>query len=203
MSITDQVLALLVIYGLPVLFTVIVICSVGIPFPVSLVLVAAGSFVQQGEMSLWSVILVASLAAILGDQVGYGLARWCGRRLVGKISRGLGVEQQIQQAERFTRRWSGAGIFLSRWLITALGPWVNITSGIAGYPWQRFLLWDVVGELLWVVLYVMLGYLFSNRVQAMVEIMGNLAWVVLGLIVAMFLGWKVVGYVRPGTSAEC
>jgi membrane-associated protein len=199
MSLTDQVLAALLLYGLPVLFGVILICSVGIPFPVSLMLVAAGSFVQQGDMKLWQVIVVASVAAIAGDQVAYCLARWGGRRLIGRVSRSIGVEAQIKQAEALTRQWSGTGIFLSRWLVTALGPWVNVTSGIAGYPWQRFLLWDVLGEVLWVVLYVTLGYIFSGRVQAMVDILGNLAWVVVGLIVAIILGWKLKGYVlqRP------
>jgi membrane protein DedA with SNARE-associated domain len=199
MSLTDQVLAALLLYGLPVLFGVILICSVGIPFPVSLMLVAAGSFVQQGDMKLWQVIVVASVAAIAGDQVVYCLARWGGRRLIGRVSRSIGVEAQIKQAEALTRRWSGTGIFLSRWLVTALGPWVNVTSGIAGYPWRRFLIWDVLGEVLWVVLYVTLGYIFSGRVQAMVDILGNLAWVVVGLIVAIILGWKLKGYVlqRP------
>jgi hypothetical protein len=50
MTITDQVLAALLLYGLPVLFGVILICSIGVPFPISLMLVAAGSFVEQGEM---------------------------------------------------------------------------------------------------------------------------------------------------------
>jgi len=199
LSITDQVLAALLLYGLPVLFGVILICSAGVPFPVSLVLVAAGSFAQQGEMKLWQVIVVASAAAVAGDQVAYCLARWGGRSLIGRVSRSMGVDEQIKQAEALTRRWSGAGIFLSRWLVTALGPWVNVSSGIAGYPWRRFLLWDVLGEVLWVVLYVTLGYLFSDRVQTMVEILGNLAWVVVGLIVAVILGWKLKGYVlqRP------
>jgi membrane-associated protein len=199
MSITDQVLAALLLYGLPVLFGVILICSVGIPFPVSLMLVAAGSFVQQGDMKLWQVIVVASVAAIAGDQVAYGLARWGGRSLIGRVSRSLGVDAQIKKAEALTRRWSGTGIFLSRWLVTALGPWVNVTSGIACYPWRRFLLWDALGQVLWVVLYVTLGYIFSGRVQAIVEILGNLTWVVVGLIVAIILGWKLKGYVlqRP------
>jgi membrane protein DedA with SNARE-associated domain len=202
MSITDQVLSALLLYGLPVLFGTILICSVGIPFPVSLLLVAAGSFVQQGDMKLWQVIIVASAAAIAGDQVGYGLARWGGRRLIGRVSRSLGVDAKIKQAEALTKRWSGAGIFLTRWLVTALGPWVNVTSGLAGYPWRRFLLWDVLGQVLWVVLYVTLGYIFSDRVQAMVEILGNLAWAVVGLIVAVFLGWKLLGYVLVRQVAE-
>ena len=200
MSITDQVLAALLLYGLPVLFGVILICSIGIPFPASLVLVATGSFVAQGEMRLWQVIAVASAGAVLGDQVGYGLARWGGRRLIGRISRRIGGETKIQKAEAFFKSWSGAGIFLSRWLVTGLGPWVNVTSGIAAYPWQRFLLWDMLGEILWVVLYVIVGYIFSDRVQAVADIAGSLTWVIVGLLVAVILGWKLVQYVRADSS---
>src|SRR6266404_3657455 len=202
MNPTDQVLAALLTYGLPVLFCVILICSVGIPFPISLMLVAAGSFVEQGEMKLWQVIAVGSLAAVLGDQIGYGLSRWGRRRLINRITRRLGIENKIKEAEVLTKRWRGAGIFFSRWLITALGPWVNVASGIAGYPWRRFLLWDVLGEVLRVVLYVCIGYAFSNRVQAMAEILGNLAWVAVGLIVAVILGWKLMGYApqRPDNT---
>lgn len=197
MSITDQVLAALLVYGLPVLFGVILICSVGVPFPISLMLVAAGSFVEQGEMKLWQVIAVASVGAVLGDQIAYGLSRWGGRRLINRLSRRIGGEAKIKQAEALTKRWSGAGIFLSRWLLTALGPWVNVASGIAAYPWRRFLFWDVLGEVLWVILYVSIGYAFSNRVQAIAEILGNLAWVIAGLIVTVILGWQLVRYVRP------
>ena len=197
MSITDQVLAALLVYGLPVLFGVILVCSVGVPFPISLMLVAAGSFVEQGEMKLWQVIAVASLAAILGDQIAYGLSRWGGRRLVKRLSRKIGVEDQIKQAEALTNRWSGTGIFFSRWLVTALGPWVNVASGIALYPWRRFVLWDVLGEVLWVVMYVGIGYAFSNRVQAIGEILGNLSWVVVGLILTLILGWQLLRYFRP------
>jgi membrane-associated protein len=202
MTLTDQVLAALLTYGLPVLFGVILICSVGIPFPISLMLVAAGSFVEQGEMKLWQVIAVASVAAVLGDQVAYGLSRWGGRPLINKISRRLRVENKIKEAEALTKRWSGTGIFLSRWLITALGPWVNVASGIGRYPWRRFLLWDVLGEMIWVVLYVCIGYAFSNRVQAIAEILGNLTWVIVGLIAAVILGWQSVRYVRPKPASN-
>jgi membrane-associated protein len=202
MSVTDQVLAALLVYGLPVLFGVILICSVGIPFPISLMLVAAGSFVEQGDMKLWQVITVASVAAVLGDQIGYSLSRWGGRRVVNRLSRKIGVEANIKQAEALTNRWSGAGIFLSRWLITALGPWVNVASGIAAYPWRRFLFWDVLGELLWVMIYVGIGYAFSNSVQSIAEKLGNLSWVVVGFIVTLILGWQLVRYVRPKPAPD-
>jgi len=200
MSLTDQVLAALLVYGLPVLFGVILICSVGVPFPISLMLVAAGSFVEQGEMKLWQVIAVASVAAVLGDQIGYGLSRWAGPRLIKRLSRRIDAETKIKQAEALTKRWSGASIFLSRWLVTALGPWVNVASGIANYPWRRFLFWDVLGEVLWVILYVGIGYVFSNRVQAIAEILSNLAWVIAGLFVTVILGWRLVRIYAPAAT---
>ena len=200
MSITDQLLAALLVYGVPLLFAVVAIAAVGVPFPVSLTLVAAGSFAKQGEMRLLPVILAGSLAAILGDQIGYGLSRWGGRRLIDRITRRLGGEKKIKKAEALSKKWGGPGIFFSRWLVTELGPWLNVTSGIAGYPWRRFIFWDVLGEVLWVVLYVMLGYIFSDRVQYIAEILGNLAWAILALIVAIILGWKLFRYFRPSTS---
>jgi len=200
MSITDQLLAELLVYGVPLLFVVVAIAAVGVPFPMSLTLVAAGSFAKQGEMRLLSVILAGSLAAILGDQIGYGISRWGGRRLIDRITRRAGGAEKIKQAEALSKKWGGSGIFFSRWLVTQLGPWINVTSGIAGYPWRRFIFWDVLGEVLWVVLYVMLGYIFSDRVQYIVEILGNLGWAILALVVTIILGWKLFRHFRTADS---
>jgi membrane protein DedA with SNARE-associated domain len=160
-------------------------------------LVAAGSFVEQGEMKLWLVVIVASTAAVMGDQIGYGMARWVGRRLVARITHKIGGEDKIRKAEALAKRWGGPGIFISRWLVTSLGPWLNVTSGIAEYPWSRFILWVVLGDVLWVVMNVMLGYIFSDRVQAIAEVLGYLGWIILGFIVAVILGWKILKYLRP------
>jgi membrane-associated protein len=194
-SITDQLLAALLVYGLWLLFAVIAIASIGVPLPVTLMLVVAGSFVEQGEMKFWEVVTVASAAAVVGDQVGYGLARWRGRKVTLALARRLG-ETGIGKAEEFTRRYGGAGIFLSRWLVTWLGPWLNLTSGLTRYPWRRFLLWDTLGQVLWVTLYVVLGKIFSDRVQELMEVLGSLGWVNVGVFVAGFLGWKTLQYLR-------
>ena len=200
MSLTDHLLTALLLYGLPALFGITAIAAVGVPLPTTLMLVAAGSFIKQGEMVLWQVIIVTSTAAVLGDQIGYGLARWGGRSLVERIGRKIGGEAKIRKTVALAKRWGGPGIFFSRWLVTSLGPWLNVTSGIAEYPWRRFILWDVLGDLLWVVLNVMLGYIFSDRVQAITEVFGNLAWVIIGIVVAVILGWKIIQYLRSQDS---
>jgi membrane-associated protein len=186
--VTDQLLTLVTGYGLPALFAVLVLAAVGAPLPATLLLIAAGSFVEQGEMNLVQVLVVGSIAAILGDQLGYALGRWGGRTLVQKLTKRFGNEQ-LGRAERFTTRYGGAGIFFSRWLVSSLGPWINFTSGITAYPYPRFVLWGVLGELVWVGLCVMLGNIFSDRVQYLADVLGNLTWVILGCVLTVVLGW--------------
>lgn len=50
---------------------------------------------------------------------------------------------------------------------------------------------DIAGEVLWVVLYVALGRAFSDKVQMLADLLGHLTWVILGLGVTTFLGWKL------------
>jgi len=202
MSITDQLLAALLLYGMPALFGVALIASVGAPLPAGLMLIAAGSFVEQGDMELWHVGIVAISAAVLGDQIGYGLARWGGRRLVARISRKIGGKATIKKTETFAKRWGGPSIFFSRWLVTPLGPWLNVTSGIAYYPWPRFILWDVLGQVLWVGLHVMLGYVFSDHIEDVGHVLGDIEWVLLGFIIAVILGWKIIRYLYSKKSVN-
>ena len=199
---SDQLLAWVSLYGVPALFGILLVTCLGVPFPGTLMLLAVGSFVAQGEMKLWQVLVVGSAGAIVGDQIGYWLGRWGGRRLVHRITDKVGGADMIKRAEAFAQHWGGAGIFFSRWLVGPLGPWINLSSGITDYPWPRFTFWDVLGEVLWVVLYVMLGKTFSDRVQGLAELLGNLTWVIVGVIAATILGWKLFQYFRDPDVAE-
>lgn len=196
MSLSDYLLATLGVYGLPVLFGALLVGSAGVPLPASLLLVAAGSFVNQGELDLWPVLALSAAGAVLGDQLGYAVGRWGGRRLARRLGRLVGGEQKIVDAEEWLKRRGGVGVFLSRWLLTPLGPVVNLTAGASEYPWPRFLLFDVLGEALWVALYVLLGKLFSDRVQEMSDLLGDLTWAILGLAAAAVLGFILFKQLR-------
>jgi membrane-associated protein len=202
MSLSDYLLSTLGVYGLPVLFVCLLIGSVGVPLPGSLMLLAAGSFVEQGDLSLWPVLLLSATATIVGDNLGYAIGRFGGRRLTRRISRFMGGEERLKAAENWLKRRQGAGIFLSRWLITPLSPFINIACGVTGYPWPRFLLYDVLGEALWVVLYVLLGRLFSDRVQEMSDLLGDFMWMIIGLIFVVILGWNLLKYFRSPSKDE-
>ena len=191
----DLVLAWIPEYGLLVLFAALSLAAIGMPLPGTLLLLAVGSLVSQGELPLWPVIATAIGAAVLGDQVGYAVGRWGGERLVSSIER-HDHGGRLAQARALAERWGALGIFLSRWLIGPLGPWVNLSSGLASYSWARFLFWDVVGEALWVGLYVTAGKLFSDQVTVIADLSSNLAWALVGVLLAAFFAWRLAHALR-------
>ena len=194
MTFTDYLLSTLGLYGLPVLFGVLLIGCIGVPMPSSLLLLVSGALTEQGDMNLGLALALSVAAAIIGDNIGYAIGRWGGRHV--RLSRFVGGEARLKRAEKWLKRWEGAGIFFSRWLITPLGPVINITSGLTAYSWPRFLFYDVIGEVLWVVLYILLGRFFSDRVVEMSELLGDFVWVIVGLLCVGVLGWIVAKYLR-------
>jgi membrane-associated protein len=195
MNLGEQLLTALSLYGLPILASVLFIGCVGVPLPNALVLIASGSFIAGGQMNGWTVFMVASAASIAGDVTGYLLGRWLGRAALRRL--GPKMQTRMERAEESMRKWGAWGIFLTRWLITPIGPWVNMISGASKYPWPRFVLWDVLGEVLWVALYVSLGRVVASEVQAISSLAGDISWVMLALVVAGVLCWLVLRSRRP------
>ena len=87
-----------------------------------------------------------------------------------------------------SNRWGGMAVFLSRWLFSPLGPYMNFVTGAAGMAWPRFALWGAAGEAVWVGLYVGLGYSLATRIEALGAILGNLSGVLAAGAVTVGLG---------------
>jgi membrane-associated protein len=197
----EQVLAALARYGSPALFAIVAVAAVGVPLPVTLLLIVTGSLAAQGAMNIWLAIAIAAVGSIVGDQVGFAVGRWGGKALVARLSRMIGSPERIAEMDAKAKRWGAAGVFFSRWLVSPLGPWINLASGAADYSWLRFTLWDFLGESFGAALYIWLGLIFSDRVQAVGAILGDLTWAAVGILVAAFIGWKLFfGHARRETK---
>jgi membrane-associated protein len=192
----EQILAALSQYGSPALFAVVTMASIGVPLPVTVLLIVTGSLVAQGVMPMWLAIGLASTGSVIGDQIGYAIGRYGGAALISRFSGMLGGPERMAKAEAHARRWGGPGVFLSRWLVTPLGSLINFTSGIAEYPWLHFLVWDVLGETVGAALYIGLGRIFSDRVLELDDALGDFTWMILALLAAAALGWMLRRYLR-------
>jgi membrane protein DedA with SNARE-associated domain len=201
MNLQETLLSALATYGAIAIFVTILMASIGVPFPVSFLLIVAGSFVEAGDLQFWPVVIAGITGAIIGDHAGYSIGWFGGRKIASAISRRFKAEGLLEKAEATSRRWGGVSVFFSRWLITAIGPYINLTSGITRYALPRFSIWVVLGEVLWVILYVYIGRLFSDRVAEISDLLGDFTYVLLGLVALIILGYQLVKTLRKPKAA--
>jgi membrane protein DedA with SNARE-associated domain len=195
----EQLLGAVTQYGAPALFAIVAIAAIGVPLPITLLLIVVGSMVSQGAMDPWWAMGAASVGSIVGDQAGYAIGRWGGPAAIAKVSGLFGKKTSLEAIEAKVRAWGGPGIFATRWLLSPLGPWINLASGTAGYPWHRFLFWDILGEVTGAAVYISLGRFFSDRVMALDGVLGDVTWAVAALVVAVILGYQLWTHLRrPG-----
>jgi membrane protein DedA with SNARE-associated domain len=199
--VSDAALDLVSAYGAPALFAILVAAAAGVPLPATLLLLLAGSLVSSGDLDLWLVLLLATLGVLLGDQVGYLLGRLGGEEILRRVTELTHGEDQAERARHFVGRWGAVAVFLSRWLVGPLGPWVNVTTGSAHYSWVRFTSWAVLGELIWVGLYVGLGHVFGDRIEALAGLAGSLGLTLASLVLLAGLGWLLVHHLRKEDPA--
>jgi membrane-associated protein len=177
-GLSDTVLTYLVTYGAPILFVTAYLGSLGIPFPITLVIIAAGAFTRQGILD-WRLAIPACLVgAVLADNTEYLL----GRKAGPWFERRFGQSAVWKGALGTFNRQGGWAILLTRFWLTNLAPVVNLVAGTR-YPYRRFLFFDVTGEFLWVLLFGGVGYLFGSAWELASQFVSDFTGFSLGLVI--------------------
>lgn len=181
---SELVLAFAADYGVPLLFVVTFLSCLALPVPSSLLMLASGGFAASGDLALWAVMVAAFTGAILGDNLGYWIAHHFNQRFSIWVARREKRAALQARAAAYMAQYGGVSVFLSRWLVAPLGPYVNYAAGLAGFAWARFAFWGAAGEVVWVTTYVGLGYLFADNIAAISSLLGNLSGFLAALVVA-------------------
>ena len=159
-------------WALALLFLLIGIESAGIPLPGETALVASGVLASQGKLNIVEVIVVASAAAIIGDNCGYLIGRHGGRKLLERwhlINRH--TEKMIPRAERIFARHGGKTVFFGRFIaiLRITAAWM---AGVAHMPWGRFLLFNAAGGILWATLVGLVAYYLGEAAANAIQTYG-------------------------------
>lgn len=195
---TAWVLALVPQYGLWLIFATTFLSCLALPFPASIVMLAAGGFAAAGDLHLWQAFLAAAAGGIAGDQVGYWAGRGFGAPFLARLEKDPGREKLLARAHDLMERRGASAIFFSRWLVSPLGPWVNLVAGSTGFGWRRFSVVGVAGEAVWAGLYVGAGYVFAGNIQAASDTIGSALGMVAGAGAVVILGY----WLFSSTKAE-
>jgi membrane protein DedA with SNARE-associated domain len=135
--------------GLPVLGLLILGESAGLPLPGETALITAGGLAAGGHLVLPLVIVVAAIAAIVGDTIGYWLGRRGGRAFL--MRDGLGATHRrhaVRRADAFFARYGVATVFVGRW-IPGVRVVAALMAGATRMPWRRFAVANAIGAFAW------------------------------------------------------
>ncbi|OGD13674.1 MAG: hypothetical protein A2V76_06065 [Candidatus Aminicenantes bacterium RBG_16_63_14] len=154
-------------YGLwtyAILFLVIFVETgfVVMPFlPGDSLLFAAGTFAALGSFKVGWLILALSAAAIIGDTVNYWIGHYVGPKVFSREKARFFKKEHLDRTHAFYEKHGGKTIIIARFvpIIRSFAPFV---AGIGRMSYGRFLAFNVIGGVGWVVLLVGAGYFFGN-----------------------------------------
>ena len=139
---------------------IIIFCETGLvvtPFlPGDSLLFVIGALSASGSLSLGVCLLILSVAAILGNISNY----FIGRLLASKIIRFI-KKEYLDRTQHFYEKYGAKTIILSRFLpiIRTFAPFL---AGVGKMPYPRFLLYNLIGGIAWIFLFLLGGYYFGN-----------------------------------------
>jgi membrane-associated protein len=183
-------------YGYPMLWLTVFIAAVGIPLPISLVLLGVGAFAGYGDFHMVLLMVLTITASSCGDNVGYFIGRRWGSRTLHWLVQPRRVHvipaHTITRSRLYFKRRGGWAIFFSRFLFSALGGVMSLLAGAERYPYLRFLLYDVTGEALGTVIPLSLGYVLGACWEAGGDLLGALSGFAFILFLVMLLVKRLV-----------
>lgn len=174
------------------LLFLIVFCETGLvvtPFlPGDSLLFAAGAFAATGSLSVVWLIVILIVAAVLGDTVNYWIGHSLGKRLLAAKRFRVIKPEHLAYTHEFYEKYGGKTIIIARFvpIVRTFAPFV---AGLGKMSYGRFMSYNVIGGVVWVVICVTAGYLFGN----LPFVQENFSLVVLAIIVLSILPavWEI------------
>ncbi|MFD0375792.1 DedA family protein [Streptomyces sp. NPDC127112] len=141
----------------------------GVPAPGETILIAAAIYAGAGQLNIVAVAVIAFVAAVAGDNVGYLIGRSGGRAFVHRWGRYVFLTpERFHKAELFFRRHGGGIVTVARF-IEGLRQANGIIAGTSGMPWLRFLAFNTLGAALWVGLWATLAYVAGTHITTLYD----------------------------------
>lgn len=168
--------------GYAAVFALIAVETMGIPVPGETALIAAALLAHDGQMDIVTLVLIASAAAIIGDNIGFTIGRKGGRKLL--LRPGPFHAQRlkvIEIGEPFFAKHGPKAVFLGRWVsgLRIASAWL---AGINGMSWPVFLVWNALGGIVWAAAVGFGVYALGHVAEDILTVAGPVAG---GIVVAV------------------
>lgn len=186
--------ALVRIGGLTALIVIVFVETglfVGFFLPGDSLLVTAGLFAASGHLDLWSLFLFVSLAAIIGDSVGYTIGAKTGPRIFSREDSLLFHKKHLITTKEFYDRYGGITIIMARFM-PIVRTFAPVVAGVGNMQYGRFALYNVMGGIGWVVSMTSIGYFLGRTIPDI----DRYIQVVIALVIGLSLLPGIITFAR-------
>jgi membrane protein DedA with SNARE-associated domain len=192
-TILDLLRSAVVQYGYWAVAGALLLENAGIPVPGETILLLA-SFLSYSEHELqisW-IIVIATVAATIGDNLGFALGYYGGRPLFARYQSLFRIKAStLQKGEKLFAKYGAATVFFARFVFgmrVIAGP----LAGVLRMPWRKFLIFNFLGAGVWVCTISAVGYLFGRHWQRLEQNLNifNIAVLVIVVAVGAVFWWR-------------
>jgi len=172
----------------------IVFCETGLVItpilPGDSLLFATGTVAALGSLDLSLIIILLSIAAIAGDTVNYWIGYLVGPKVFSKEKSRLFNKEYLDRTHHFYQKYGGKTIIIARFIpiIRTFAPFV---AGVGRMKYKRFIIYNILGGIGWIVTFVLGGYFFGN----IPLVKNNFALIILAIIIISILP-AIIEYLR-------
>ena len=188
----NETLEFLVRHGTALVFAAVFVEQIGVPLPAAPWLLAAGALAATGEINWLVAIGVATVGSLLADAIWFYLGRYRGQRVLSFLCRlSLEPDSCVRRTQGIFTRYGMRGIIVAKF-IPGLSTLAPPLAGSAGISAVRFFFFDGLGSLLYAGCFILVGILFSNQLEQIIDALASLGHGALGLVIGLVLLY--IGY---------
>lgn len=141
----------------------------------------AGAFSALGALNVWILLIILSVASILGDSANYAIGHFVGDKILAMNSRFI-KKHHIEKAHKFYEKHGGEAIILARF-IPIVRTFTPFIAGVSRMTYLKFLAYNIIGGIAWVALFLFGGYFFGN----IPFVKNNFALVIIAIVILSFI----------------
>lgn len=177
---------LIQVYGYPIIAVAAFLESAGVPFPGVVLVILGGAAASTGHVNIFWVIVVSSIAAILGMCGGYFIGRKSGKKIIKKLEELHWLHKEnIQKMEKYFLAHGHKALFVGRF-VSFFGTYLAFVAGVFRMPFHIFFFYNVAGSIVWATAFSLLGFIIGNNFPLLQEILKDfriIALIVGGIII--------------------
>ncbi|MGN6730711.1 MAG: VTT domain-containing protein [Candidatus Binatia bacterium] len=188
----EQAADFLIRHGYAVLFGWVLLEQMGLPIPSVPLLIAAGALARAGRMNLMFAVALAFVAIILADLFWYSLGRYRGGRILKLLCRiSLEPDSCVRRTENLFVRHGVLALLVAKF-VPGLNTAAPSLAGIFRMPARRFMVFDALGAVFWVVTVTSLGLILGDQLEEIALRWGGWLVAVLAGGLAVYILWKLI-----------